>query len=155
MGEITKPLSRVLAIPIALAGMWVLACAGSFAAVHSTQWWFIDLRGYDAATIGQLGTFFLAYTAAQIPAACLAGMVIVASDFTHPLRATFWTVVGYHLVFSAIRAVRWPWTAFHDLDQAIPLLAQVLSTLLLIGTSVLVAWVMPRWHVLCQRYFTR
>ena len=153
MREVSKPLSRKLAIPLALAGMWILACAGTFAFVHSDQWWFIGLHGYDIVTIGQIGTFFLVWTAAQVPAASLAGMVIVSSDFIHPLRTTFWTVTGYHLFFSAIRAVRWPWAALHDLDQSIPVLAYLVSTLLLIGASVFFAWLMPRWHKVFQRYF--
>lgn len=155
MRGISKPLSRKLAIPLALAGMWLLACLGVFAVVHSDQPWFIGLGGYDAAALGQIGAFFLVLTAAQLPAASFAGMIIGSSDFTHPRRTTFWVVAGYHLLFSAIRAVHWPWTAFQDLDQSIPILASLVSTLLLIGVSVFFAWLMPRWHRIFQRYFTR
>jgi len=134
--------------------MWLLACVGVFALIHSDEWWFIGIRGHDAATIGQIGAFFLCCTAAQLPAASIAGMTISSSDFTHPLRTTFWTMASYHLFFSAIRAVHWPWSAFHDLDQSIPILANLVSTLLLIGDSVFFAWLMPRWHKVFQRYFT-
>ena len=149
-----KPLSRKLAISLALAGMWLLACLGVFVAIHSIQWWFIGIHGHDAATVGQIGAFFMVWTAAQLPAASIAGLIIGSSDFTHPLRTTLWVMAGYHLFFSAIRAIHWPWTAFHDLDQSIPILANLVSILLLIGVSVFFAWLMPRWHRIFQRFFT-
>ncbi len=133
--------------------MWLLACVGVFVLVHSDRWWFIGLDGYDATTIGQIGAFYLGWTGAQLPAAGFAGMIIGSSDFPHPLRTTFWTASGYHLVLSAIRAARWPWRELPDLDQSIPVLLYVVSTLLLVGVSVSLAWLMPRWHKAFQRYF--
>ena len=131
--------------------MWFLGCVCIFALVHSDQWWFIRIRGYDEATIGQIGGFYLVWTAAQLPAASIAGMIIGSSDFTHPLRTTFWTVTGYQLFLSAIRWADWPWTNIYDLDQSIPLLAYLVSILLLIGVSVFFAWLMPKWHTVFQR----
>ena len=149
----SRPLSRKLALPLALAGTWLLTSVGVFLFLHSDQWWFIGLGGYDAATIGQIGTFYLCWAAVQLPAAAFLGMIIGSSDFTHPLCITFLTAVGYHFFFSAIRAARWPWTALHGLDQSIPVLAYLVSTALLIGVSVFHAWLMPKWYKLGQRYF--
>jgi hypothetical protein len=149
----SKPLNRKLAIALALAGMWLLACIGVFVLTHSDDWWFIGVHGYDATTIEQIGGFFLVWTAVQFPAASFAGMIIGSSDFSHPLRTTFWTVAAYHLLLSGIRALHWSWTAFHDLNQSIPVLAYLVSILLLIGVSVFIAWFMPRFHKVFQRYF--
>jgi hypothetical protein len=82
-------------------------------------------------------------------------MIIASSNFRHPLYTTFWTGACYHLIFSAIRADYWPWAVVHNLDQSLPVLAYLVSTLLLIGTSVFFAWFMPHWYKLFQRYFLR
>ena len=153
--QASKPLNRKLAIALALASMWLLSCVGNFAWIHPDDWWFIQLRGYDAISIGQIGGFYLALTGAHLLAASSAGMIISASDFTHPLRTTFWTMVGYHLFFSAMSAFHWPWSVLHDLDQSIPITASLVSTLLLIGDSLFFAWFMPRFHRICQRFFVR
>lgn len=150
--QASKPLNRKFAIALALASMWLLSCVGNFVWIHADDWWFIQLHGYDATTILQIGGFYVALTGAHLPAASVAGMIISSSDFPHPLRTTFWTIAGYSLFFSAISAVRWPWPALHDLDQSIPILAYLVSTLLLIGDSVFFAWFMPRWHKIFQRY---
>jgi hypothetical protein len=151
--QASKPLNRKLAIILALATMWLFACIGVFIFIHSESMSFVGLHGYDAVTIGQVGGFYLAWIGVQFPAASFAGMIIDSSDFSHPLRTTFWTMAGYHFFFSAIRAVHWPWIAFHNLDQSIPILACLLSTLVLIGVSVFFAWFKPRFHKVCQRYF--
>jgi hypothetical protein len=150
--QASKPLNREFAIALALAGMWLLSCVGNFAWIHPDDWWFVPLRGYDATTILQIGGFYVALTGAHLPAASVAGMIMSASDFPRPLRTTFWTMASYHLFFSAIAAVHWPWAALHDLDQSIPILAYLLSTLLLIGVSMFFAWFMRRWHKIFQRY---
>ncbi|HEX5397917.1 MAG TPA: hypothetical protein VFY06_02590, partial [Verrucomicrobiae bacterium] len=102
----------------------------------------------------QIGAFYLAFTGAQLPAAAFAGMFIASSDFRRPLRATFWTVTAYHLVFAVISALRWPWKSAHDLDQSVPIFASLTSILILIGFSVFVAWFMPVFHKFNQNYFT-
>ncbi len=124
--QASRPLNRRFAIILALAGMWLLASIGVFIFIHSSDWWFFDLRGHNATTVEQLGAFFLAWTAAQLPAACFASMTIRSSDFRHPLRATFLTTAFYYLVLSVIRAFRWPWQSVRDLDQSVPIVAQSL-----------------------------
>ncbi len=104
--------------------MWLLASLGVFLHIHYVDWYFFpDLPGHDAATIWEIGGVYLAWTGAQVPVAAFAGMVISSSDFTRPLPATFWTMAAYHLLFSAIRAVHWPWKSAHDLDQRVPVAA--------------------------------
>jgi hypothetical protein len=150
----SKPLNHKFAIALALAAMWLLAVSGVFVLIRSDAWYFIGLRGHDAITIEQIGAFFSAWTAAQIPAVCMAAMIIRSSDFVRPLRTTFWTLAAYELLFTLIRSAHWPWSRFHDLDQSIPVLAYLLSSLTLIGAGVFFAWLMPRWHKIFQRYFT-
>jgi hypothetical protein len=87
--QVSKPMNRKFAIPLALAVMWLLACIGILIFIHSDDWLFLGLHGHDANTIEQIGLFFMAWTAAQFPAASLAGMIIGSSDFIHPLRTTF------------------------------------------------------------------
>jgi hypothetical protein len=148
----SKPLNRKLAIILALAVMWLLSVTGVVIVSHSASMGFVDLHGYDAVTIEQVGSFYLVWIGSQFPAASFAGMVIGSSDFTHPLRTTFWTVAGYHLFSSAIRSIHWPWTAFPDLDQSIPVLAYLISTLCLIGVSLFFVWFKPRFHRVFQNY---
>ncbi|HXC37212.1 MAG TPA: hypothetical protein VNV43_15150 [Candidatus Acidoferrales bacterium] len=131
-----KPLNRRFAIALAVTTMWIGSSVGFLLGFHSGDWYFIFLRGYDLNTIGQIGAFFLAWFAVQIPGAYLAGSAIAASDFRHPLRVTFWTMTCYHAVFSIIRAFHWLWRAFPDLDQSIPVLFYLISVLSLIGVSV-------------------
>jgi len=151
--QASKPLNRRFAIALALVGMWLLSCIGVVVFIHSDDWLFFGLHGHDATTIEQIGAFFLAWTAAQLPAASFAGMIIGSSDFTHPLRTAFWTVSIYYLVISAIRVFHWPWRSLHNLDQSIPVLAYLISILVLIGFSVFVAWFMPVLHKVFQKYF--
>jgi hypothetical protein len=133
--------------------MWLVAYVGVFIFLRSTGWWFFELRGRDATTMLQIGIFFSAWTAAQLPAAYFAGMAIASSDFRHPLRATLWTTTVYYLVITVVRAFHWPWQAVHDLDQSVPIVAYSISILLLILFSVFVAWFMPRFHKVFQKYF--
>ncbi len=133
---LSKPLSRKLAIPLALAGMWVATVVGVYWYIASSPLGFIGLRGYDVTTIAQIGAIYLGWTGAQLTGAYIAGFVLASSDFTHPLRTTFWIMTCYHLFFGAIQAVRWPWTAIKGLDQSIPILAELFSRVLLIGAGV-------------------
>ena len=147
-----KPPSRRLAIVLALVGMWLLACIGILFEIYSGDWLFLGLHGHDANTIKQIGLFFMAWTAAQFPAAYFAGVIIGLSDFSHPLRTTFWTMAGYQLFFSVIRAVQWPWMRVPDLDQSIPVLAHLISAFLLIGVSVFSTWSTPKCLRVIQRH---
>ncbi|HEY2081588.1 MAG TPA: hypothetical protein VGI88_02300 [Verrucomicrobiae bacterium] len=133
--------------------MWLLACIGVLVFIHSSDWWFFGLRGHDANTIKQIGAFFVAWTAAQLPAAYFAGWAIRSSDFRHPLRTTFLTTAAYYLVFTVIRAFRWPWRSVHDLDQSVPVVAYLISIFSLILFSVFVAWFVPRYHRVFQKHF--
>ena len=139
---------------LALAAMWLLSVIGVLFVSHSVNLGFVSLRGYNAVTIGQVGSFYLVCAGSQFPAASFGGMIIGSSDFAHPLRTTFWAMAGYHLFFSAIRAIHWPWTAFHDLDQSIPALAYLISILFLIGVSLFFAWFKPRFDKVVENYFS-
>ena len=152
----SNPLNRRLAVFLALASKYLLSCIGVYYLIHYNDWsFFPGFHGHDATTIIQIGAFYLAYTGAQLPAAAFAGMFIASSDFRHPARTTFWTVAAYHLVGAVISAVRWPWISAHDLDQSVPIIASLISILILIGFSVFVTWFMPVFHRFNQRYFTR
>ena len=140
-------------IVLAVAGMWLFGAIGGFLLIHFTDWWFLGLHGHDAITLEEIGAFYLAWTGSQLPAAAFAGMIIVCSDFIHPVRTTFLTVTAFQLVFSMIRAIHWPWQAVRDFDRAVPILAYLLSVSFLIGFSVLVAWLMPIFHKFVSKYF--
>jgi hypothetical protein len=150
-----KSLNRRFAIIFALVCLWLLTCIGVFIFIAPHNWLFFDLHGYDESTIGQIGGFFLAWTAAQLPAASVAGMVIGSSDFSHPLRTTFLTVTAYYLLLSTIRVFHWPWNSLKSLDQSIPCLAYLVSLLLLICVSVFFAWVMPRFSKVFQNHLAK
>ena len=144
--QASNPLNHKFAIALALVAMWLLANIGILFLIHTDDWWFLGLHGHDENTIKQIGLFFMAWTVAQIPAASSAGMIIGSSDFIHPLRTAFWTMISYQLLFSAIRVVHWPWMRAPNMDQSIPVLAHLISAFLLIGVSVLFTWLTPRFH---------
>jgi hypothetical protein len=152
----SNPLNRRLAVFLALASKYLLSCIGVYWLIHTNDWsFFPGFHGHDATTIMQIGAFYLAFTGAQLPAAAFASMFISLSDFRHPLRATFWTVAAYHLVGAVVSAVRWPWKSAPDLDQSVPIIASLISILIVIGFSVFITWFMPEFHRFNQRYFTR
>jgi hypothetical protein len=143
------PLNGKLAIALALGSMWVLGCAGTYILITSEAWWFDTYN--PAAFKIEIRAFYLAWTGAQLPAAAVAGMVISASRFTHPARITFWTVAGYQLVFTIIRAFFWPWSKYPNLDQSVPIGACLVATVFLIGFSVFITWFMPYWGTFLRR----
>ncbi len=151
--QATRPLNRRFAIVLALASMWLLSSIGFIIVFRLEDCWFLGLRGYDLNTLGQIGGFFMIWTSGQIHGASFAGMIIGSSDFRHPLRTTFYTMATYELLMSVVRAFRWPWGAYHDLDQSIPILAYLISVLSLIGFSVFFCWFMPRFHAFFQKHF--
>jgi hypothetical protein len=99
-----------------------------------------------------LGAVAISPEPTAVGAVCSAAAVRVAGR--RRLNFLLWTTAGYHLFFSAISAFRRPWAPVHDLDQSIPILAGLVSTLSLIGVGVFFAWQMPGWHKVFQRYFT-
>jgi hypothetical protein len=149
-----KPISRRLAIILALVSLWLLGAIGVFWEMHSTNWLFIGLHGHDATTIKEIGLFFSAWAAAQFPATYVAGGIIGLSDSCHPIRTTLWTVGAYQIVFSVVRAFHWPWWSVQGLDQFVPIIAYVMSVLLLLGNSVFSAWIMVMYRWVTARYFT-
>jgi len=145
------PLNGNLAIALALGSMWLLGCAGTYLLISTNAWWFDT---HDAAVLEiEIRAFYLAWTGTQLPAAALAGMVISISRFTHPARITFWTMAGYHLVFTIIRAFSWPWGKFPNVDQSVPIWACLIATLFLISFSVFITWFMPYWSKFFRRLF--
>lgn len=150
--QASKPINRILAILIALAGMWLLACAGVLILGRVDHWWFVGI-GNSYARLQQIVGSYLAWTGAQLPSAAFAGLIIGSSSFSHPLRVTFLTVLTYHLFFIAIYLPHLGWTDIQGSEQFTLILAHLASTLLLVGASVIVAWLMPMWHKVFERYF--
>lgn len=136
------PLNRRFAVILAFVSWWLLSSIGVFLVIHYNDWLFFGLHGHDATTIEQIGGFYLALTGVQLMAVYAVSLIICISNFPHPVRTTFWTVSLFYLVKSAITAIRWPWGSQNDLDQAVPILAYLISTLLLIGFSVFITWLM-------------
>jgi hypothetical protein len=149
-----NPIRQRLAIILALASLWLLSCIGVFLDIHSTDWLFLGLHGHDATTVKEVGLFFSAWASAQFPAAFVAGAFIGLSDSHHPIRTTLWTVGTYQVVSSLVRAFRWPWWSIQDLDQSIPIIAYIISILLVTGFCVFSAWVTVMFRWVVERYFT-
>lgn len=159
-----NPLSCKMAIPLAVVGMWCFSFAGicvlvKFILVPPNQWWFRWIIGILGTTwvrhpIWSIVPFYLAWTGVQLLGSGFAGIVIGLSGFARPLRTTFSTVTIYYALLSVLRVIICPWTEFHDiapLAYFVTLMVYLLSTLLLIGSSVLVAWFMPRYYLFFQR----
>ena len=114
-------------------------------------------HGHDATTIEQIGAFYLAFTGAQLPAAAFASMfialirvldILCARRFGRLLLIIWWVPL--------VSAVRWPWKSAHDLDQFVPIIASLISILILIAIQRIYYLVHAGISQGCnQRYFTR
>lgn len=135
-----KPLDRRLAITLSVVVMWIVGGLGHWLLHSSQHWYFVLLNGYDAVTLGQIGSYYLARVGAQLPALGLAVIVIALSDFRHPVRTSCLTTFAFHGISTAIRLVRRPWSAMPDLDQSIPILAELAQLTLLVMFIGLIAW---------------
>jgi hypothetical protein len=128
-----KPLKRKTAIFVAILLMWLVGGI-SLGLIHSAyDWNFILLGGYDFATLGQIGGYYLARFGSQIMGLGLAAFVISKSDFLHPARAACVTAMVYYGITTAIRMARNPWSVAPNLDQSIPVLAELAQLILMIG----------------------
>ena len=128
----TGILPRRRAIALAILVMWLVGGI-SLGLLHSLQHWsFFLLGGYDIATLGQIGGYYLARFGSQIPALAIAAIIISLSEFRRPPRVACFTAFAYHGVMVAIRVARNPWSAAPNLDQTIPVLAEVLHLILMV-----------------------
>jgi hypothetical protein len=139
----------MLAIVIALAGMWLLALGGRIALYYFVirhlgdyQWWFMCL-GNPYAPVQQIVVCYIGFIIAQIPAAAFAGLIIGSSSFSHPLRATFWILVTYQLFLTAIDLPDLGWLDIQGSQQLTLMVAYFISLLTLIGVSMFVASLTP------------
>lgn len=127
-----KSLNRKLAIFFAILLMWLFGgvCLGL---MHSADHWnFLLLGGYDIGTLGQIGGYYLARFGLQVPALGFAAFIISRSDFRHPVRTAYFTVLGYYGTMMTIRLVRNPWAVAPDLAQSIPVLAELAQLVLML-----------------------
>jgi hypothetical protein len=145
----SKQLKRILAIVIALAGMWLLALGGRVALYYFVirhlgdyQWWFMCL-GNPYAEVHKIIVCYLGWIIAQLPAAAFAGLIIGLSSFSHPLRATFWIVLTYQLFLTAIYLPDLGWLDIQGSQQLTLMLAYFVSLFTLVGVSIFVAWLTP------------
>ena len=129
---------------VAVCLMWLLGCAANFVLLHANTWWFLSLDGFDRPTLEQVGGYFVARTATQLPALYVAGFVIALSGLKHPCRAAFLLTSGLHLLLLGVRALRWPWTQFEGLNQSIPILAETASLSVLAGAATAFTWFFTR-----------
>jgi hypothetical protein len=127
-----RPPTRKLAIFLAVVVMWLVGGIG-LGLMHSAHpWYFILLGGYDIGTVGQIGGYYLARVGAQIPALGFAAIIIGMSQFRHPARTACFTALAYHGIMMAIRLARHPWSVAPDLDQSIPVVAEVMQLILMV-----------------------
>ena len=140
-------------IIVALVGMWLLGAAGTFLLVRdlaANDPLFFDAFGADDAVIpGRIWLFFLLRFLAQMPSLTFAAGVVAISDLRHPVRTACWIVLGSHLFWFGeraamfmigFRAASWPWSAIPGLDQSVPVLAECVSLVLMVGYTVLLTW---------------
>ena len=98
--------------------------------------------------IGQIWRFFLALTVIEFPAASIARHdPSYSAQFNHHLRSRSGRWHFYHPLAFRHSGLSLALEIFPDSDQSIPVLAYLMSVLLLVGISVFFAWFMPRFHL--------
>jgi len=135
----TRPLNRRLAISLAVLVMWLVGGIG-LALIHSQRWHFFLLGGYDLSTLGQIGGYYLARVGAQLPAYALAAIIFGLSDFRRPARVACFTTLIYCGIMTSIRLARHHWAVAPNLDQSIPVLAEVAQAILLVAFVGFFTW---------------
>lgn len=135
-----KSLSRPLAVVLALAGYWLMTIVDYWLLGRHERPEFSDLLIPGPFLNLQIGLHYLGWISSQGTAALTAGVIVACSNFSRPVRATFWIMLAYHSVFFAIRMFHWPWVVMQDLNQAIPVVFEVIAMLLLIGLSMGATW---------------
>jgi hypothetical protein len=155
-----KPLNRKLAIFLAVIIMWLVGGIG-LVIMHSIHPWnFLLLDGYDVGTLGQIGGYYLARVGTQVPALGFAAIIIGRSDFRHPIRTACLTAFAYQGIMTAIRLVKQPLAVAPDLDQSIPVFAEVAQLFLMVVFIGFFTWFFVRLHTWLDtgplaRYFHR
>lgn len=135
-----KPLTRKLALIASLGALWLGGSLGLWL-LHRDGWDFILLHGHDSGTVGQIGAYYLARVGAQLPSIGIAVISIAISDFRRPVRTACVTVCGYHGVMTVIRLLFGRvWSSVPDLDQRVPVLAEMAQLALLVALAGLFAW---------------
>lgn len=134
-----KPLNRKLAIFLVLLILWLVGSIG-LVLIHFQRWHFFLLAGHDTWPITQIGGYYLARVGAQLPALGLAAIIIGLSDFRRPVRAACFTALIYYGTMTLIRLARQPWTAAPNLDQRIPILAEVAQLILMVAFAGFFTW---------------
>jgi hypothetical protein len=120
--------------------MWILGGIG-LGLMHSAyHWWFFGLGGYDVVTLGQIGGYYLARASAQTPAIALAAMIIGISQFRHPVRTACLTAFVFEGIKTVISLVRNPWSVAPNLNQSIPVLAELAQLIWLVAFIGFFTW---------------
>ncbi len=145
--QLSKTTKCGLVILIALAGMWLLQYAGSLAIPYLDKLWFWEFRENDATWLQNITLVRLERVLVLIPSAIFPGLIIGLFGFRRPLILTFWAVFVYYMFVFAIYFPDMDWLAFKGLETVIVILADFASVLLLIGASVLVAWMAARRRI--------
>ena len=127
-----RPLNPKIAIFSAVVIMWAVGGVG-LGLMHATlDWSFIQLGGYNAGTIGQIGGYYIARFGAQVPGLSVAAVIIALSQFRHPARVACFTVMAFQGIMTLFRLARHPWSVTPDLDQSIPVFAEITQLILMI-----------------------
>ncbi len=120
--------------------MWLVGAVG-LGLMHSAYHWsFFLLGGYDAGTLGQIGGYYLARAGAQTPALVFVALFIGLSQFQRPVRAACLTTLAFHGIGTIIRLVRNPWSVAPNLNQSIPVLAELAQLIWLVALSGFCTW---------------
>jgi hypothetical protein len=139
-----RRLSRKTAIVLAVLAMWIVGGVG-LGLMHSAyHWWFLGLGGYDAVTVGQIGGYYLARAGAQTPSIAFVALIIGISQFRRPVRAACLTAFAFHGIGTVIRLVRNPWSVAPNLNQSIPVLAELGQLIWMVALTGFSTWLFIR-----------
>ncbi len=140
-----RRLSRKTAILLAVLAMWILGSIGLGLMNWADHPWFLELRGYDVRTLGQIGGYYLERVGAVTPGIGLAAMIIGISQFRHPVRTACLTAFVFEGILTVIRLVRNPWSVVPNLNQSIPVLAEIAQLILLVAFIGFFTWFFIRF----------
>ena len=134
-----KPLNRKLAVILAVLVLWLVGGIG-LGVMNVHGWYFFLLGGYDFGTLGQIGSFYLVRVGVQVPSLGVAAFIFRLSDFPRPVSTACLTAFTFCGIMTAIHLVRQPWAVLPDLDQSIPILAEVAQLILMVGFIGFFTW---------------
>ena len=145
MAQMTTPppIKRLTAVIAAIVGMWFLASLGVFTVFRVGHWAIIPSAD-RALTVAQLGTFYLAFFGAQLPAIALVALVITHSTSRHPVLTAGVVTIICQAVMFGLRVVRWPWGSLSEIEWWMVVGLELIGIFALVFVAMAMSWVLKR-----------